>query len=608
VGIGKKIGQAAAAISPQVFPFLQWWPMVNRRTLRADLAAGITGGIIVLPQGVAFAMIAGLPPIYGLYTAMVTPIVAGLFGSSWHLISGPTTAISLVIFASLRGLAEPGSSEFIELALVLTFLAGAFQLGMGLARFGNLVNFVSHSVIVAFTAGAALLIAISQLGHILGVAMPRGLAFHETIGYLAAHARHINGWVFLVAAVTLSLAIFIKRTWPRWPHFFTSMIVASVLTYFLGAEEKGIPLVGEMPGGLPPFRMPSLSLSNMEKLGSSAFAVALLGLMEAVAIARSVAVKTGQRLDSNQEFVGQGLSNVVGSFFSCYAASGSFTRTGVNHVAGAQTPMAAVFAALFLMLLVLFVAPLTAFLPIAAMGGVILFVAYNLIDVHEIRKIIQSSKGETTVLLATFIGTLFFDLELAIYVGVFLSLFFYLRRTSKPHIAVMAPNQEDNRHHFLNIVRQPGMKECPQLKVVRIDGSLFFGAIDHIDQYFSDLRESGIKNVLILAEGINYVDLAGAEWLAQEAERWQKNGGGLYVTGLKIIAQGVLVRSGMKEKIGTDHFFSTKKAALANIYAKLDLEACKVCQQRIFWECQKDPRLTTALEDTRVPEAAHEDR
>lgn len=581
--------------------------MVNRRTLRADLAAGITGGIIVLPQGVAFAMIAGLPPIYGLYTAMVTPIIAGLFGSSWHLISGPTTAISLVIFASLRGLAEPGSPEFIELALVLTFLAGAFQLGMGLARFGNLVNFVSHSVVVAFTAGAALLIAVSQLGHILGVPIPRGMAFHETIAHLISHAHLINGWVFLVAAVTLSLAVFIKRTWPRWPHFFTSMIVASVLTYFLGAAERGIPLVGEMPASLPSFRLPALSLGNMEKLGSSAFAVALLGLMEAVAIARSVAVKTGQRLDSNQEFIGQGLSNVVGSFFSSYAASGSFTRTGVNHVAGAQTPMAAVFAALFLMLLVLFVAPLAAFLPIAAMGGVILFVAYNLVDVKEIRKIIQSSKGETTVLIATFIGTLFFDLELAIYVGVFLSLFFYLRRTSKPHIAVMAPNQEDSRHHFLNIVRQEGMKECPQLKVVRIDGSLFFGAIDHIDQYFSDLRDSGIRNVLILAEGINYVDLAGAEWLAQESQRWRSAGGDLYVTGLKIIAQGVLVRSGIKQQIGTDHFFSTKKAALAFIYARLDRQACAACQQRIFWECQKDSALPP-LAVVPLHEAEHQAR
>ena len=176
----------------KLFPFLQWWPMVNRETLKSDLIAGLTGAVIVLPQGVAFAMIAGMPPIYGLYTAMITPIVAALFGSSWHLISGPTTAISLVIFATLQGYAEPTSPEFIQLALVLTFLAGVFQFGMGLVRFGTLVNFVSHSVVVGFTAGAALLIGASQLKHVLGLTMPRGLAFHETLTEIVNQFTSIN--------------------------------------------------------------------------------------------------------------------------------------------------------------------------------------------------------------------------------------------------------------------------------------------------------------------------------------------------------------------------------------------------------------------------------
>lgn len=586
-----RIKQAWPTLAPRIFPFLQWWPMVNRQTVKADLFAGLTGGIIVLPQGVAFAMIAGLPPIYGLYTAMVTPVIASMFGSSWHLISGPTTAISLVIFATLKNFAVPGSPEFIELALLLTFLAGAFQLGMGLARFGNLVNFVSHSVVVAFTAGAALLIAVSQLKHVLGIPMAPGLAFHDTVAYLFTHAREFNPWVFLVAMLTLGLAIGIKRLWPRWPHFLTAMVAASVLTWFLGASDKGIPLIGEMPSGLPPFRLPKFSIDDIEALGTSAFAVALLGLMEAVAIARSVAVKTGQRLDSNQEFIGQGLSNVVGSFFSAYAGSGSFTRTGVNHVSGARTPLAAVFAAAFLTLFLLFVAPLSAYLPIAAMGGVILFVAYNLIDVHEIGKVLRSSASETTVLIATFVATLFFHLEFAIYIGVFLSLFFYLRRTSRPHIAIMAPSQENHRRQFFNLTRQPQLQECPQLKIIRVDGSLFFGSIDHIGQTFADLREEGYRHILVLAEGINYVDLAGAEWLGQEAGRWNSAGGGLWVVGLKIIAQDVLVRSGIREQIGEDHFFVTKKQALAALYGHLDHGVCATCDKRIFRECQEDASL-----------------
>jgi sulfate permease, SulP family len=590
------IKQALGQVAPWVFPFLQWWPNVNKKTLKADAIAGLTGGIIVLPQGVAFAMIAGLPPIYGLYTAMVTPVIAALFGSSWHLISGPTTTISLVVFASLKGLAVPGSPEYIDMVLVLTFLAGAFQLGMGLARFGSLVNFVSHSVVIAFTAGAALLIMSSQLKYILGLTMPHGLSFQDTLVFLVKNFTTFNPWVLLVALITLVVALTIKRFWPRFPNLLSGMIVASTAAYFIGASDKGIALIGEMQGGFPPFRIPKLSMDNMDQLGSSALAIALLGLLEAVAIGRAIAVKTGQKIDANQEFIGQGLSNVVGSFFSAFAGTGSFTRSGVNHVSGAQTPISAIFAALILFVIVLFVGPLAAYLPIATMGAVILIVAYNLVDFKEIKRIILCSKSETTVLIATLSGTLFFDLEFAIFIGVFLSLFFYLRRTSKPHIALMAPNQGDSRHHFINIVRDTEVKECPQLHIVRIDGSLFFGAIDHIDSFFVDLREHEAKHVLLLAEGINFVDLAGAEWLANESVRWRKRGGDLYIANLKIIAQDILQRSGIKDSIGQDHFFSNKKEALAFIYGRLDKDICRACKNRIFWECKSDPTINEGIE------------
>lgn len=579
----------------KIFPFLQWWPMVTKETVKADAMAALTGAIIVLPQGVAFAMIAGLPPIYGLYTAMIPPIIAALFGSSWHLISGPTTTISLIVFATLSIYAEPGTYQYIQLAIVLAFIAGAFRLLMGLARFGTLVNFVSSSVVIGFTTGAALLIGISQLKHVLGLTMPNGLAFHETVGYILNHFSQINPWIFLIAMIAALVALILKRWVRKLPPFFTAMVLASIVTYFLGASSKGISLVGEMPSHLPPFGIPELSLANITKLGSSGFAIALLGLIEATAIGRSIAIRSQQRLDSNQEFIGQGLAYMVGSFFSSYPGSGSFTRSGVNYEAGAKTPMAAILASIFLVLIVLFIAPFSAYLPIAAMGGVILVVAYNLINFREIKKVIRASGSEATVLIATFLATLFFELEFAIYIGIFLSLFFYLRRTSKPHIAIMAPNQKDARHHFINIERVEGVLECPQLKVVRIDGSLFYGAIDHIEGFFSELREVGIKRVLLLADGINFIDLAGAEWLQHEAERLRSLGGDIYITGLKIIAQDVLWKSGIKDEIGADHFFTTKKLALASIYQKLDPAICERCTARIFWECQQDERLPAVM-------------
>ena len=568
-----------------IFPVLQWWPAVDRKSLRADLLAGLTGAIIVLPQGVAFAMIAGMPPVYGLYTAIVVPIVAALFGSSMHLISGPTTAISLVVFSAIGRYAEPGSPEFVQLAFVLTFLAGAFQLGLGLARLGVLTNFVSHTVVIGFTAGAAILIATSQVKHALGISVPQGEGFLKTWHHIIIQIPNTNLYELAVGFSTLLVAIALRRISKKIPHLLIAMIAGSVLAALLGGAEKGIRFVQEIPARLPPFEFPDLSIHNFRKLSSNAFAVALLGLIEAVAIARAIGTKTHQRIDGSQEFIGQGLSNIVGSFFSSYAGSGSFTRSGVNHSAGARTPLSAVFAAMVLAVFLLLVAPWASYLPMPAMGGIILLVAYNLIDFHHIRGISKASKRENAVLITTFLATIFLELEFAIYIGVFLSLIFYLQRTSKPHIALMAPDTSDPSRRFLNIARKP-LTECPQLKIVRVDGSLYYGAVDHIASFLAELSEHHPqRHVLILANGINFVDVTGAEFLVQEAKRWRALGGDLYVCGLKLIAQDVLISGGYRDEIGEDHFFKTKKEAIPAIYNRLDRKICQTCEARIFEEC-----------------------
>src|SRR5690606_18869024 len=340
-----------------LFPFLAWTRFVSRQSVKDDFLAGLTGAVIVLPQGVAFAAIAGLPPEYGLYTAMVTPIVAALFGSSYHLVSGPTTAISIVVFAAISRYAEPGTPEFVSLALTLTFLAGIYQLAFGLARLGALVNFVSHTVVIGFTAGAAILIATSQMQHILGVELPPGESFLHTWMDLAALWRSIDPYVLGVALATLASALVVRRFAPKLPNLLIGMVVGSLAALGLGHYTDSIELVGEIPAQLPPFHLPEFSLATLRTLAPEAFAVALLGLIEAVSISRAIATRSNQRIDSSQEFIGQGLSNVVGSMFSSYAGSGSFTRSGINYDAGARTPMSAIFAALMLMGIVLLVAP-----------------------------------------------------------------------------------------------------------------------------------------------------------------------------------------------------------------------------------------------------------
>jgi SulP family sulfate permease len=566
----------------KLFPFLRWWGFIGWDTLRADLLAGLTGAVIVLPQGVAFAMIAGLPPEYGLYTAIITPIVAALFGSSLHLISGPTTAISIVVFSAVSSFAEPGSAEYIRLVLTLTFLAGVYQLAFGLARLGTLVNFVSHSVVVGFTSGAAILIATSQLKHVLGLKLPGGHDFLEVWLQIFGMLDQINFYVLIVAMVTLVSAVFFRAKIPRWPGMLFAMIIGSLLCLFLNGSQHGITLVGQMPARLPPLSMPDFSFETVRKLAPDALAVALLGLIEALSIGRSIASKSHQPIDGNQEFVGQGLSNIIGCFFSSYAGSGSFTRSGINYQAGAITPLSAVFSALFLALLLLLVAPLTAYLPIAAMGGIILMVAYHLIDVHHIRTIIRTSKEETAVLLTTFFATLFLDLEFAIYIGVLLSLVLYLNRTAHPRIANLAPNSEVAGPPFIE-----SESECSYLKVIRIDGALFFGAVNHVSEYLYNIDKILLRkrNVLIIGCGINFIDVAGAELLAQEAQRRRSQRGGLYLCELQPQAYNVLERGGYLNKIGKEHFFATQKEAISKIISEADQSICRNCKNHVFKQC-----------------------
>src|SRR5574341_670974 len=280
----------------QALPFLRWWPSVDRGTLRKDLVAGLTGSIVVLPQGVAFATIAGLPPEYGLYTAMMPAVVAALFGSSWHLVSGPTTAISVVVFATISPLADPGSQDYVRLALTLTFLMGLTQLAMGLARMGALVNFISHTVVIGFTAGAALLIAASQVRHFVGMEMPRGAHFHEILRELTLRVSEIQPYVLLVGAVTLAIGILFRRFLPKFPYMIAAMVGGGLLAWLLnewvGPEHTHIQTVGALAAGLPPLSAPDLHLGTIRQLASGALAVSILGLTEAVSIARAIASRS----------------------------------------------------------------------------------------------------------------------------------------------------------------------------------------------------------------------------------------------------------------------------------------------------------------------------
>ena len=589
-----------------LLPFLRWWPMVNAGTLKGDLLAGLIGAIIVLPQGVAFATLAGMPPEYGLYAAMVPAVIAALWGSSWHLVSGPTNAISLVVFATMSSLAEPGSADYVSLVLTLTFMVGLMQLAMGVARLGTLVNFISHTVVIGFTAGAALLIIASQVKNFFGIHIPHGAMFFRILGTLFAHVGDINPYVLLVGLITLLSGVVMRNWMPKIPYMIVAMLAGSLVALALnqsfGADITGIKTIGALPGALPPLSMPHFSFDTMRELISVAVAVTGLALIEAVSIARAIALKSGQRIDGNQEFIGQGLSNLLGAFFSGYPSSGSFNRSGVNFEAGAITPLAAVFSAGFLILVLLAVAPLAAYIPIASMAAILFLVAWGLFDFHHIGSIIRTSRAETAVLFSTLIATLVMHLEFAILVGMLLSLLLYLSRTSQPAVRILVPDNHEPQRKF-HLVRA-GDAECPQMKMVRIEGSIYFGAVNHVGEMLHDIAENHRQqhHLLIMAKSINFVDIAGAELLAEEARRRRQQGGRLWFYSVRQSAEEMLRKPEYAKEFGADAFFASKHEAIEHIVAQFDTSICANCKARIFEECRALPGALSVRVQPRMGE------
>lgn len=582
-----------APVLHRLLPPLKWWHLVNATTLKADALAGLIGAVVVLPQGVAFAALAGLPPEYGLYCAMVPTFIAAFFGSSLHTVAGPTNAVSLMVFAVLSPLAAPMTPHYIELTLTLALMSGVLMLALGLLRFGTLVNFMSHSVVVGFTAALGVLIFASQLANVLGIALPAA-PFAELVAGTFRHIGDARPWVALVAAATLATGALSDRVLPKIPPMLTAMVLGSVAAFFLnralGVENTGLRTLGPLPGALPPLSYPPISGSTLKSLLPGAVAVTLVSLTQALSIAHAIALKSGQRLDNNQEFIAQGLANVVAAFFSGFPTSASANRCGINYDAGARTPMAAMFASLLLVVVLLAVAPLMAYMPIAVVAGLLFLVAWNLIDLPRIRKILSTSRGESAVVAVTFFATLALDLEFAFLVGVLVSLVLYLNRTSRPLMRSLVPDPRHTERKMTEI--EGGLAECPQLKILRIEGALYFGAVSHVEQHFDTLREHspGQKHLLLMSKSINFVDMTGAELLVQEAHRRRALGGQLYFYSLRLPVEELFERGGYMAEIGRENVFRGKREAIGGVFTRLDRSICATCRARIFEECASVPK------------------
>jgi SulP family sulfate permease len=565
----------------------------DRQNLRADLIAGVTIAVILLPQAVAFALIAELPPQMGLYTAIIGGVVGALWGSSNHVHTGPTNAVSLLVLSILLSAAERGSQNYLLAAGLLAVLAGGIQFLLGLARLGVLVNFVSHSVIVGFASGAGVLIAINQLKHFLGVSIESHNAA-ETLHALVLNLSEANIPTVLLGFASIAIILAAEKINRKLPATLITMIVASALVYLLSLEEGGVSVIGRIPSSLPPVaRLPILDRELIGELMTGAVAIAAIGLVETSAIAKAIAAQTGQRLDSNQEFVGQGLANIFSGFFSGYPAAGSFSRSALTFRAGGKTAMAGLLSSVMVLIGMFTLAPLAIYLPRTALAAVLILTAYGMIDRKEISRIWRGAPGDAFIMVVTFLGTLFLHIESAVLIGIFISFAIYIIRTSTPRVR---PVQPDER--FKHLIPQPGKPECPQLGILDILGDLYFGAVNHVEKAVRVHREANPyqRFLLLRMSFVDQCDMSGIHTLENIVDTYRASGGDIYLFRARRRLIDFMKSTGFYDYLGADHFLDDDSAISYIFHQILDPAVCIYeCEIRAFKECQILPKQTLPI-------------
>lgn len=586
-------------------PFLSWMRGYKQRFLRPDLLAGLTVAVMTVPQSMAYALIAGLPVQYGLYASIVPTIVGCLWGSSAHLISGPTTTVSLVVFSTLSPMAEPNSMGYIQLALFLSLMVGAIKLILGFARLGALLNFVSHAVLIGYMAGAAVLIAFNQIPGLLGLHLDsHNLAFYQHVWWIISHLHQTDWITLLLGLLTIMVIIVLQKLKPALPGPLIALILAGGIMALFNLNRSGVAVVGNIPGNLPPLHIPAMEeIMQTGRLAPGALAIAILGLVEAVSIAKSIAAKSRQRLDINREFIGQGMANVSACFFSGYPGSGSFVRSALNFSAGGKTPLSGIISGAAVLGMVLLAAPLAAKLPMSALAGVLMVVSYGMIRKRDIVRTIKATRGDAAVLTITFLSTLLLNIEFAIYVGVLLSIGLHLANVSHPRIRSMVPDLNTGK-----MIAANHADTCCQMEMVSIEGSIFFGSADFVmDDLQRRLRNHPEKaNLLIRMHKVNTMDASGVNILEILLEEIRLRGGGLFFSGVNHRVFEVIKNSGFMKEVDATHIRTNTGTAIRRamrdyFYAS----ACAACPVVVFQECGELKRGNWEIFGTGVQPRAH---
>ncbi|TDT16135.1 SulP family sulfate permease [Ilumatobacter fluminis] len=535
----------------RLLPILGWARRYDRDDLRPDLAAGLTIGAMLVPQGMAYALLAGLPPEVGLYASIVPVLVYALFGTSRQLAVGPVAIVSLLTASALSPLFEQGSAGYISAAALLALMVGAVHLVLGFGRLGFVVNFLSHSVLVGFTAAAAIIIGFSQVKHLFGITTERKDHFYETVEEVVRQIDGTNGTTLVLGVASIALLVLMKKFVPRVPGALVLVIASILAVELFDLTDRGVKTVGEIPSSLPAFGLPDFDTGTMGSLIGTAFVITLVGFMESIAVAKVYARRHRYDVDANQELIGLGASNVASGLFGGYPVTGGFSRTAVNDTAGARTPLASIVTAILILLTVLFLTPLFSSLPNAALGAIIIVAVINLIDIGEMRHIAHVKRSDLIGLSVAFVATLVLGIELGILVAVVASMLVVFARMSKPHSAVLG--QIPGTTSYRNVERFPEASVTDGVRVVRIDAALSFVNAQHVKKLLlgeADAISGGDVTALVVdCSGINDIDATGVEALSEILVELDERQVDIHLCDVKGPVRDVLRRSGLWDRL-----------------------------------------------------------
>jgi SulP family sulfate permease len=547
------------------FPFLQWLPSYNKSWLTKDLMAGLTVGIILIPQGMAYAMIAGLPPVYGLYASLVPVLIYAFLGTSRQLGIGPVAMDSLLVAAGLGTLSIAGLENYIAIAIFMAFLVGAIQLILGLLRMGFLVNFLSKPVISGFTSAAAFIIIFSQLKHLLGISVENSGHFHELVGNVLEKAMETNLVDFAIGGLGILAILLIKKWNPRIPGILLVVILGILAVFALQLESYGVHIVGRIPKGLPSFQIPQINLKNLMDIWPIALTLALVGYMEAISIGKSLEGKSGKEtVDANQELVALGSSNLIASFFQSYPIAASFSRSAINQESSAKTNLASVFSVVLVVIALLFLTPIFYYLPNAVLASIIMVSVFGLIDVAYPKMLWIYRRDEFAVLVVTFLITLFIGIPQGILIGVLFSLVLMVYKSSKPHFAVLGRIKESD--YYRNIDRFSSEIEVrDELLIVRFDAQLYFGNKDYFKrQLFKHIKAKGkrLQAVILNAEPMNYIDSTATQMLVRIIEELHQKNIQFYIARATGPTRDIIFSSALIDVLGKEFLFARTTEAV----------------------------------------------